>query len=305
MKSRTLRMMKKCWQLYLLLLIPVGMLILFRYVPMYGVQIAFRKFQPRKGIWGSPWVGFAQFRKFFGSYMFSRVLTNTIKLSLYSLFASFPLPIILALMLNAMRNERHKKVIQTITYIPHFISTIVLVGMVLQVLNSRIGLYGTLYHKFTGSFPNDIFAVSTSFPHVYVWSGIWQNCGWSSIIYVAALSGVDQELHEAAQLDGASRFQRVIHIDFPTILPTMIIMLILSAGSIMSIGFEKVFLLQNNLNLSQSEVISTYTYKVGLVTDGGDFSYATAIGLFNSVVNMMMLIIVNTISRRLGDTSLW
>ena len=296
---------RRRWQLFLFLLIPVIWVLIFNYAPMVGIQIAFRKYKIRDGIWGSRWVGMANFTKFFGSYQFQRVLVNTIRVSLYSLAAGFPLPIVLALCMNALTNQRYKKFIQTLTYIPHFISTVVMVGMLMQIFNSNTGLYGRLGWLFTGQRPDDILSQASVFPHMYVWSGVWQGMGWSSIIYMAALSSVDASLHEAAEIDGASRFQRCIYIDFPCILPTATILLIMNAGNIMSVGFEKVFLMQNSLNLSTSEVISTYVYKVSLTASGSDFSYGTAIGLFNSVVNLMLLVIVNFISKRLTENSLW
>lgn len=296
---------RRRWQLFLFLLIPVIWVLIFNYAPMVGIQIAFRKYKIRDGIWGSRWVGLANFTKFFGSYQFQRVLVNTIRVSLYSLAAGFPLPIVLALCMNALTNQRYKKFIQTLTYIPHFISTVVMVGMLMQIFNSNTGLYGRLGWLFTGQRPEDILSQASVFPHMYVWSGVWQGMGWSSIIYMAALSSVDASLHEAAEIDGASRFQRCIYIDFPCILPTATILLIMNAGNIMSVGFEKVFLMQNSLNLSTSEVISTYVYKVSLTASGSDFSYGTAIGLFNSVINLMLLVIVNFISKRLTENSLW
>ena len=296
---------RRRWQLFLFLLIPVIWVLIFNYAPMVGIQIAFRKYKIRDGIWGSRWVGLANFTKFFGSYQFQRVLVNTIRVSLYSLAAGFPLPIVLALCMNALTNQRYKKFIQTLTYIPHFISTVVMVGMLMQIFNSNTGLYGRLGWLFTGQRPEDILSQASVFPHMYVWSGVWQGMGWSSILYMAALSSVDASLHEAAEIDGASRFQRCIYIDFPCILPTATILLIMNAGNIMSVGFEKVFLMQNSLNLSTSEVISTYVYKVSLTASGSDFSYGTAIGLFNSVINLMLLVIVNFISKRLTENSLW
>lgn len=293
------------WQLYVFLLLPIIYLILFDYIPMAGAQIAFRKFDFRYGIWNSPWVGWKNFLRFFNSFQFWDILYNTLFLSIYGLIVSFPLPIILALLLNSFPGLRFKKLVQTVSYIPHFISTVVIVGMLLQIFNPRTGAIGNIYSLATGEMMTDLFAKPTAFPHLYVWSGIWQGIGWSSIIYIAALSGVDMELHEAAQIDGASRFQRVIHIDFPLLLPTATIMLILSAGRIMSVGFEKVFLMQNSLNISRSEVISTYVYKVGMVIGTGDYSFATAIGLFNSVVNLCLLVLVNTVSKKLSETSLW
>ena len=300
-----LNSVKRRWQLFLFLLIPVVWVIIFNYVPMVGVQIAFRKYKIRDGIWGSKWVGLAHFVKFFNSYQFQRVLVNTIRVSLYSLVAGFPLTIVLALCMNALTNQQYKKFVQTLTYIPHFISTVVMVGMITQIFNSSTGLYGRLGWIFAGQRPDDILSKAEVFPHMYVWSGVWQGMGWSSIIYMAALSSVDSSLHEAAEIDGASRFQRCIYIDFPCILPTATILLIMNAGNIMSVGFEKVFLMQNSLNLSTSEVISTYVYKVSLTASGNDFSYGTAIGLFNSLVNMTLLVLVNFISKRVGETSLW
>ena len=297
---------RESYQLYLILLIPLAWVVIFCYVPMYGAQIAFRDFSIKYGgILSSPWVGLKHFRNFFGSYMFDRVLKNTIKVSLYSLVVGFPIPIMLALCLNTLRSQKYKKIVQTILYVPHFISTVVLVAMLLQMFNARIGIYALAARLITGSFPSDIFLNSASFPHLYVWSGIWQEMGWSSIIYIAALSAVDAEQHEAAQIDGASRLQRIIHVDLPGILPTITIMLILRAGGILSVGFEKVFLMQNSANLVTAEVISTYVYKVGLSSGAGNYSYATAIGLFNAVVNMIILLIVNTFASKVSDTSLY
>ena len=293
------------WQLYLFLLLPIIYLIIFAYVPMTGLQLAFKKFHMPSGIWSSPWVGFSQFEKFFDSYMFSRVLGNTIQISFYSLIAGFPIPIIFALALNSMKSYYYKKTIQLVTYMPHFISTVVMVGMLLQMINPRIGILGILYSAVTGGEAPNLIGLPGAFSHLYVWSGVWQSMGWSSIIYLAALSSVDPELHEAALIDGASRFQRVRYIDFPSILPTATILLIMNSGQIMNIGFEKVFLMQNNLNLRASEVISTYVYKVGLASSMQDFSYATAIGLFNSLVNFSLIIIVNQIAKRVSGEGLW
>jgi putative aldouronate transport system permease protein len=299
------KLMRRYWRLYLLLALPLIYLLVFKYYPMLGVQIAFRKFDPVGGIWHSEWVGLHYFEKFFTSSKFKRVVPNTIILSLYSLLAGFPVPIILALSLNTLRNERYKKLIQTITYIPHFISTVVLVGILFQTFNARAGLVGVAYKSVFGKTMPDLFGNPAAFRHLFVWSGVWQSMGWSSIIYIAALAGVDPELHEAAQIDGASRFQRVLHIDLPSILPTAVILLILNSGSIMSVGFEKVYLMQNNLNLRASEVISTYVYKISMTAGTSDFSYGTAIDLFNSVINMIILVLVNTVSSKLSSTSLW
>ena len=293
------------WQLYLMLLLPVIWLFIFCYLPMTGIQIAFKDFKIRQGIWGSPWVGFENFERFFTSYQFTRVLKNTLLISLYSLVASFPLPIVLALSLNVVRKAAYKKFVQMVTYIPHFISVIVIVGMILQMFNSRIGLYGTVYTALTGQQAPDILSKASAFPHLYVWSGVWQEVGWGSIIYLSALSAVDPALHEAAIVDGASRFKRVLVLDLPTVLPTATIMLIMNAGRIMTVGFEKVYLMQNDLNLTTSEIISTYVYKVSLGPTGGDFSLGAAIGLFNSVINLILILLVNAVTKRMGGTSLW
>ena len=294
------------WQLYLWLVIPIVYYLVFRYYPMFGIQLAFKKYDVGLGIWGSKWIGFENFRRFFQSYYFKRVITNTLRISLYSLIAGFPIPIIFALMLNTMRNQKYKKFVQMVTYIPHFISVVVLVGMVMQIFNPRIGLYGIIYSAITGetSAP-DILAKSSAFPHIYVWSGIWQGVGWNSIIYLAALSGVDSELHEAARIDGASRFKRVLYIDLPSIVPTIVVLLILRCGSIMGVGFEKTYLLQNDLNLAASEVISTYSYKIAFNGAKSDFGFSTAIGLFNSAIELLLLVTVNQISRKVSENSLW
>ena len=302
-RAFSLNSVKRRWQLFLFLLIPVVWVIIFNYVPMIGVQIAFRKYKIRDGIWGSKWVGLAYFVKFFNSYQFQRVLINTMRVSLYSLVAGFPLPIVLALCMNALTNQRYKKFVQTLTYIPHFISTVVMVGMIVQVFNSTTGLYGRLGMIFTGQRPDDLLSQASVFPHMYVWSGVWQGAGYSAVIYLAALAGIDPSLQEAAIIDGANRFQRVYHVDMPSIMPTIIIQMILSLGSLLSVGYEKVYLMQKTLNLSQSEIISTYVYKRGL--QDIQYSYSTAVGLFNSVVNLILLCSANAIARRVNETSLW
>lgn len=293
------------YQLYLLLAIPLLYLLLFDYIPMMGAQIAFKKFNFRLGIWGSPWIGFKHFTDFFESYQFGQVMRNTIFLSLYGLLATFPLPIILALLINAFPGRRYAKFVQTVSYMPHFISTVVFVGMLLRLFNPRTGAVGVIFSLLTGGTMNDLVAQPGVFSHLYVWSGVWQGLGWSSIIYIAALSGVDPALHEAAEIDGATRLQRMIHIDLPSIRPTITMLLILSAGRVMSVGFEKVYLMQNSLNISASEVISTYVYKVGMSTTIANYAPATAIGLFNSVVNFTLLALVNWIARKVSSNSLW
>ena len=297
---------KQHWQLFVFLIIPVAYILIFAYWPMFGLQIAFKKFSIVKGIAGSPWVGMKNFIKFFNAYQFEQVITNTLTLSVYALAAAFPFPIIFALVLNVVENAKYKKIVQTITYMPHFISIVVLVGMLMQIFHPMVGLYGKFYKAITGEVAIDLFSKPAMFKHLYVWSGVWQGFGYNSIIYIAALTNVSGELHEAAEVDGASRFQRVIHIDFPALVPTIVIMLILRMGSIMSIGFEKTYLMQNSLNISASEIISTFVYKKGLGAGvGNDYSYSTAIGMFNSIVNLILITTVNTISRRVSETSLW
>lgn len=295
------------WQLYAFLLLPLVYLVIFHYVPMVGSQIAFRNYSPIKGIWQSDWVGLKFFTKFIRSYQFERVLMNTLRISIYAIAAGFPVPLLLAIMLNCVRSARLKKLSQNILYVPHFISVVVMVGMLLQFINPVVGLYARIHAALYGSLPPDLMANPAAFPHLYVWSGIWQNMGWDSIIYLAALTAVDPELHEAACIDGASRLGRVWHVDIPGILPTVVILLIMRCGSVMSVGFEKAYLMQTDLNLRASELISTYVYKVGLTStgSGSQFSYATAIGLFNSLINLTLITLVNAISRRLSSTSLW
>ncbi len=299
--------MRRGWQLYLFLVLPLLYLFVFKYWPMWGAQIAFRQFNPAVGITESPWVGTKYFVKFFESYQFERVIKNTLTISLYSLVAGFPVPILLALFLNSMRSSRMRKISQNILYIPNFISLVVIVGMLLQLINPVVGLYARISVLLTDSLPKDLMADPSAFPHLYVWSGVWQSMGWDSVIYFAALSAVSAEQHEAAIIDGASRMQRIIHVDFPAIIPTIIVLLILRCGSLMSVGFEKAYLMQTDLNLRTSELISTYVYKVGLTGGGGSskFSYATAIGLFNSVVNLLLISLVNALARKVGETSLW
>ena len=295
------------YQLHLFLLVPVVLVLIFKYYPMLGAQIAFRQYKVALGIWGSPWVGFKNFNKFFNSYKFGTVIKNTLTISAYSIFIGFPIPVFFALILNTVRNLKYKKFVQTLTYMPHFISTVVMVGILMQVLNPITGLYYRLYSMFGGQgYPSNLLNNADAFVHIYFWSGVWQNLGWDTIIYIAALAGVDPTLYEAAEIDGASRWKRLLHIDFPSIMPTITIMLILRCGDVMSVGFEKIYLMQNKLNLSRSEVISTYVYKLGLQSSG-DFSLSAAVGLFNSVVNFVMLVLVNALSRKISKegVSLW
>lgn len=295
---------KKSLQLYLIFLLPLIWFIIFRYVPMYGLQIAFKDYKAADGIWGSKWVGLANFNKFFNSYVFTRVVTNTLGITIYNLVAGFPIPIILAIALNVTYRNKFKKVTQYVTYMPYFISTVVMVGIVMQFLNPRIGIVNKFITALGGK-AIDFMGVPEFFKSIYVWSGIWQHTGWNSIIFLAALSSISQELHEAAMIDGASRFKRVIHIDLPGIMPTAIILLIMNCGQLMNVGFEKVFLMQNPLNLRSSQVIATYEYSVGLKSAAANFSYATAIGFFNSAINLLLIIIVNKIAKTTTETSLW
>ncbi|MBE7054758.1 MAG: sugar ABC transporter permease [Ruminococcaceae bacterium] len=292
------------WQLYLFLAVPLAFILIFSYWPMLGIQLAFKRFDINLGMWESPWIGMDNFIRFFNSYQFKRVLVNTVFLSFYDLL-TFPVPVIFALFLNCVRGNRFKKTVQTVTYIPHFISTVVMVGLLMQTFNPMVGVYGTIYKAIFGEVAPDMMANADAFPHMYVWSNVWQTVGWNSIVYIAALTGVDASLHEAAEIDGASRFKRMIHIDVPSILPTAVMLLIIRCGSIMNIGFEKTFLMQNDLNLRASEVISTYVYKVGLSSASGDFGRATAIGLFNSLINFLLIITVNAISKKVSEQSLW
>lgn len=300
--KRTLRILKLNWRLYALLLPVVVYFIVFHYIPMYGVQIAFKNFLAVRGITGSPWVGFDHFERFFNSYYFWRLLRNTVGISLYELAVAFPVPIVLALMLNELKNELFKRFVQTVTYAPHFLSTVVLVGIVVLFLSPQGGLVNNVLGWF-GIEPIGFMTEPAWFKTIFVLSGVWQQMGWSSIIYLAALAGVDPQQHEAAIMDGASRLQRIIHVNIPAILPTIVILLILNMGSIMSVGFEKVYLMQNSKNIEASDVISTYVYQTGII--GSQYSYAAAISLFNSVINFFLLVGVNAAARRMNETSLW
>ncbi len=294
----------KNWQLYAMLLLPMFYVLVFKYWPMYGAQIAFRTYNPILGITGSPWVGLRHFMRFLDSPLFPTLMGNTLGLNLYSLAAGFPMPIILALSLNYTRNLIFKKLVQTVSYIPHFISTVVMVSIVFQLLGTRFGVVNNAVVALGGA-SVDFMGVPGYFKSIYVWSGIWQNVGWGTIIYLAALSGIDPQLHEAAIMDGAGKIRRIVHIDIPSILPTATVLLILSFGSFMSTGFEKVLLMQNDLNLSASEVIDTYVYKVGLASMGSNFSYSSAIGLFQSLIGFSLILAVNAAAKRFSETALW
>jgi putative aldouronate transport system permease protein len=292
----------RSWQLYLMMLVPMAIIIIFSYGPMLGAQIAFKDFRAKVGIWGSPWVGLTHFKNFFNSYQFQRVLTNTLGISLYSLAAGFPIPIILAILVNESLHPRFKKGVQLITFAPHFISTVVMTNMILMLLSVYGGPLNNLIAALGGE-RIDFMAKPEFFKSIFVWSGIWQGMGYSSVIYIAALSGIDPALYEAATIDGASKFQKILHIDLPGIAPTIVILLILNSGQIMNVGYEKVLLMQNGLNMSASDVISTYVYRMGM--ENAQYSFSAAVGLFNSVVNALLLVLVNQVARKAGETSLW
>lgn len=302
LKRSLLTRLIRDYQLYVLALPAIVYLFIFNYLPMYGVTIAFKKFNAVKGIWGSPWVGFEHFIRFFHSYQFWTLIENTIFISLYQLIVGFPIPIVLALLLNQTRNKRFKSIVQTVTYAPHFISVVVLVGMLFIFLSPRIGFVNHIIQLFGGQ-PQLFLGIPAYFKSIYVWSGIWQNTGWASIIYLAALAGISPELYEAAKIDGASKWKQIVHIDLPGILPTAVIIFILNAGQIMNVGFQKLYLMQTPLTEASQEIISTYIYKIGLISN--QYSYSTTIDLFNSVINIILLILVNYTSRRVAQTSLW
>lgn len=293
---------KGIWQLYLLSVIPVAFVIVFCYLPMGGLLIAFKDYSVRKGILGSNWAGFKYFEQLFNTPIFLDILKNTVVISLYSLIAGFPFPIILALAFNEIKNQRLKKTLQTISFAPYFISTVVVVSILFQIFSYRYGVVNSLL-KLLGKNAVDFIGSSDFFLPAYVWSGIWQGAGYSSILYIAALSGIDITLYEAAAIDGANRFQKMLHIDLPGIAPTIIITLILSTGGILSVGFEKVYLMQNPVNYGASEIISTFVYKTGITQ--AQFSFATAVGLFNSVINCAILLLVNSFAKRISETSLF
>ena len=275
---------------------------MFAYIPMLGLVIAFKDYSPANGILNSPWAGFKYFTQFFNSVQFGTTMMNTLKISIYSILVGFPLPILLALLCNQLRAGKFKKVFQVTTYLPHFISTMVMCGMIILFLSPNSGLIANIFKSLGWTMPN-LLSKPDSFAGVYVWSDVWQHIGWDSIIYLAALSAIDPTYYEAATMDGASRMQKILNIDLPLLLPTAMILLILRAGSLLSIGFEKVLLLQNPLNLAGSEVISTYVYKVGMLNF--QYSYSTAIGLFNTVVNLIILLSVNWFSKRYTKTGLF
>ncbi|HZG85836.1 ABC transporter permease [Paenibacillus sp.] len=294
------KQIRNSYQLYLLLFPIVLYYLIFQYLPMYGVIIAFKDYSVTKGILGSPWAGFEHFQRFFESPRFWTIIQNTIGLSALSLIVGFPLPIVLALLMNQLISKRFKRFVQTVLYAPHFISVVVIVGMLYVFLahhgpvNHAIGLAG-------GDAVNFLSAPEW-FKPLYVLSGIWQETGFACIIYLAALSGVNPETHEAAIVDGASKWQRIVNVDIPTIIPTAVVLLVLAVGNLMNVGFEKAYLMQSPLNLPSSEVIPTYVYKVGL--QQAQYSFSAAVGLFNAVVNLILLVTVNIVAKRISGTGL-
>lgn len=296
------KVLKSKWQLLVMFAVPLMWYIIFCYIPMYGIQLAFRDYNPRLGYLGSPFVGLQWFRQFFSSYYWMDIIWNTFSISLYSIVIGFPVPIILAIIINELPGKKFKKILQNITYIPHFISVVVLCGMLYLFLSPQYGILNTILGAF-GAEPIGFLESSKYFKGVYVLSEVWQESGWSSIIYIAALAGIDPALYEAAKIDGAGRMKRIIHISLPGITPTIVTLLILKIGQIMSIGFEKAYLLQNDLNLKSSEIISTLVYKQGILQ--GNIGYATAVGLMNSCLNLLLIILANKFCKRFFDTSLW
>lgn len=302
-KKSKWRAILRNYELYIFLLPALAYIAIFMYAPMYGILMAFKNYNMAKGVMASPWVGLENFRRFFAGYNFWTTLWNTLSLSLYYLAATLPLPIVLALIFNNIRTGMFKKSVQMITYAPNFISVVVLVGIMKILMTPETGVFNVLLTKFFGAGVIDVFGKPEYFRHLYVWSGVWQTLGWNSIIYVAALAGISPDLYEAATIDGASRLQKIWYLEIPSILPTAVIILILNTGSVMNLGFEKVYLMQTPLNLAVSETIPTYVYKMGVIA--GDYSLATAIGLFNSVVSGILLVLVNFISKKLSETSLY
>lgn len=303
-RSKGRRLGRSMWQhryYYLMLLPAFAAVLIFSYFPMYGIQIAFKTYRGSLGIEGSPWVGLKNFENFFNAYNCWDLIRNTFALSIYNFLAGFPIPVILALLLNEITG-RYKRFLQTILYAPHFISIVVLAGIIIAMLSPSIGSVNTVIDILGGE-KIYFMAKPEAFRHIYVWSGVWQSMGWSAVIYLAALSAVDPQLHEAATIDGATKFQRIWHINLPTILPTIVIMFIMACGSLASVGQEKVLLLQNDMNLEVSEIISTYVYKRGIIKN--DYSFSAAIGLMNNVVNIIFLMTANFISRRVTETSLF
>ncbi len=294
--------MKKNWILYVMIAPVAVYYIVFAYTPMYGILLAFKNYKVKLGILGSPWVGLDHFQRFFSAYNFKQLIGNTVGISVYSLIIGFPIPIVFALMLNYLTHHKLKKIVQMVSYAPYFISTVVICGMITIFMAPDTGILNVL-RGFFGLESVNFLARPEWFKSIYVWTGVWQGMGWSSIIYISALAGVDYEMHEAAIVDGATKIQRMLHVDLPSIKPTILMLLILQMGSIMNVGFEKVYLLQNTLNKSAASVISTYVYEVGLINS--DYGYSTAVGLFNSLINLALVVTANQLSKRFAGESLF
>ncbi|WP_408637986.1 ABC transporter permease [Paenibacillus sonchi] len=294
--------MMKHWQLHLLVIPPLLFFVIFKYYPMANAVLAFKDYNVIKGIWGSPWVGLKHFELFFENPLFWTLVKNTILLSGYLLLAGFPIPILLALMINEIRGGRFKRFVQLVSFAPYFISTVVMVSIIMLFLAPRLG-FANIALNFFGLNSVNFLGEPGMFRSIYVWSDIWQTAGYSAVIYLAALAGIDPTLYEAAKVDGASRFQKIRHVDLPGIVPTIVIILILNVGNVMAIGFEKVYLLQNPLNIANSEIIATYVYRIGLLN--ANYSFATAVGLFNSLINLVLLVTVNGLAKRITNNSIW
>ena len=303
-RKRFVHRLKRIWPLYVLLLPALIYIIIFAYGPMYGAIIAFKDYKIAKGIWGSSWVGLKWFQKFVNYYDFWNLAKNTLRISIYSIAAGMSVSIVLSLSMNCMRSTTAKRFVQTATYLPHFVSVVVMVGTLIRFLNPSLGVISKMIQAMGGT-DRDLMGIPSALPHLYVWSGIWQNGGWGTILYLAALTAVDPQLHEAAIVDGASRVKRVVHIDIPAIVPVIVISLIMNMGSILSVGTDKMLLMQNSLNRSTSEVISTYVYDQGIAAGSPKYSYATAIGLMNSVLSFILIVTVNQICKKLNHTSLF
>lgn len=294
--------LQRNWILYLMIIPVVAYFVIFHYKPMYGIVLAFKKYRVKLGIMGSPWIGFDNFERFFSSYQFGSLIKNTLILSVYSLVVGFPIPVLFALLLNQLNSLRLKKTVQMVSYAPHFISTVVICGMLRVFTQPGTGVFNIIGQSL-GFESVDFLGQPDLFKHLYVWSGVWQQMGWNSIIYVSALSSVDPQMHEAAIIDGASKWQRIIHIDLPSIRPTIAMLLILRFGSMMNVGFEKVYLLQNSLNYSAASTISTFVYEVGMLKT--DYGFSTAAGLFNTVINVILLVSANYVSKKMTEESLF
>ena len=299
--KRLLDNVRKHYQLYLMVLPGVLVIFVFNYIPMYGVQIAFRKYSFSTGFTGGQWVGLKYLNQFLGSYQFWSLIKNTLMVSLTTIVFSFPIPILLAIVFNKIRSKRRQKMMQTVVYLPHFISVVVLVSIMTLILSPNSGILGQLAAK--AGYSNVIMGDTRFFVPLYVITEIWQHAGWNSIIYIAALSAIDSALYESAYLDGANTWQIIKYIDLPSLIPTMIVLLILTMGSVLGVGFEKVYLMQNSLNLPVSEIISTYVYKIGLQSN--QYSYSAAISLFNNVINFFFVFVMNAIAKRTTSTSIW